>query len=314
MSLWLLLALGAAFLWSCANMVDKILLASSRVTPIVYVVLDASLGILPVICVLAFVNIHGVDPLQMTFGLTAGVTFFGFSYLYAVALTSFDVSSVVMVMQLANVGLVLCGMTFFHEVYSERAVVGMLLIMGASMGAILLERSSRGTTTFSRRTGLRSAVKFGTIMLSAVILLTLSMALQKYALRQVDYAVVYMLGRVGSIVGATVALMSRLGRVELGSFFRRLRLHPQRILVVGIPLEAVLNLAALLLVLLAYAHGPFGLVAVSASVQPVFVLILLALLSSRFVSMRPSSTTLQSWLFRFGIVTVLLAGAYLLPH
>lgn len=314
MSLWLLLALSAAFLWSCANMIDKTLLARSRVTPLVYVVLDAAIGVLPVILILAFVSIRGVGILELTFGLTAGVAFLGFSYLYATALSSFDVSSVVIVMQLANVGLVLCGVVFFHEVYSESAVVGMLLITGASMGAILLEQGSPDTPNYSRHTGLRSAARFGAIMISAVILLTLSMAMQKYVLRQIDYAMVYLLGRVGAIVGALVALTSRVGRAELGAFYYRLRQHPQRMLVVGIPLEAFLNLAALLLVLLAYAHGPFGLVAVSASVQPVFVLVLLAFLSSRFVSMRPSSTTLQSWLCRFGIVAALLAGASLLQH
>src|SRR5215469_1952321 len=144
MAVWFMCAIGASFLWSVANIIDKLLISRYAVTPVAYVCMDAAFGLVPVVIILLTGHRIVVSQESVILGLFTGFAVSLFSLLYSMALKFGDLFLVSIFIQLVPLGTIFIGLFFFDERYSWLAYSGIVITIGVSMWAARLGNSSGG--------------------------------------------------------------------------------------------------------------------------------------------------------------------------
>jgi uncharacterized membrane protein len=296
---WIWLALLAPLLWSTVNVLDKAILLRYNLTPLTYLALGGLVGTISLVVIgLGSTTVLALDNNTIVLAILSGFLYAIFTLLYFYGLQLSDVSAVAILTQTTPVFSLIWGVLLLGERYGESEYLGMgLVLLGACFAALSEEREEGGSgRLWATKTFLASAY-----VVAGAFALSISYLLQAVALKSTNTISVFFWQR-ASLVAISLALIW-----VRRDYFRRLPLAPVE-LASGIE---VINLLALLSLTAALAAGPLSAVTFLASVQPVFVLILVGLLgffgkASFLQSVRISRTKL------IVSCSFVLAGLYLM--
>lgn len=303
---WLIWALGAAFVWAIANLLDKVVLERYLSNPILYVVLDGFIGIFPIIGIIFF-NKHNFGNLWIiSAGFLTGILFSIFSYFYYRSLKSSDVSTVAIVVQTIPIFSTIWGFIFFDEKYTLMRYLGIAIIIFSTF-LVSLQPKNKGSTLFTNK----SMVPVSLLLLAS-FLMSVNYALQKMGLEYTNTFDFYMWGRLGSLTASIFVICFSNIRQDVTSVIKSLFMQSKKIGLSLILIQNLINLIGIYAILMAYQSGPISLVATAASIQPLFVIIVTLLINKIFKGSIPDKHTGTMLPFRLSSVFLIVLGAFLI--
>lgn len=313
MPLWLIAALSVAFLYASVNILDKLVMTNFIDNPVVYVMLEALLGLIPALLLFVAGLVHVYSTGSTVLGIFTGILLAAFSLLYAASLGFGDVAVIAMILQLSVVVNVVVGLIFFTERYAFPAFIGMGLITCAAVGASWATSFPESGLVSNWKWGANSWVRLFGLLIPAILLGAASFALQKYVGRTVDLTTLFALGRIGACAMVAPLLLSRRTRADLKVFFSRSVGNRSLKAVAVVAASQTLNIIAIFLGLFAYVNGPVALVATAGAIQPMFVLLLSLLLSIAFRSATlRASRRRQDWIVHLVLALLIVIGSVLI--
>jgi uncharacterized membrane protein len=313
---WLSLALLGVFFWSIVNLLDKIIIERLVKQPITIAILDTIISASPALVILCVTPQPWLWSLLSLPVLFAGILFSVFLLTYFVALKQVDVFNVVLLFQLIPIFAIIIGVTIFDETVTYTNLIGVILIL---LGTLLINKSDRPDRKLSSAelqpttpSKPRGAVSYKPLILLTVGLLFLvaSSTLQKFSVSFLSTLSVFALLRIGALIMIPLWLLSSNTRHDFIITIRLLR--PKTISI--IISMSVFNVFAEFLVIAAYASGPYSLVAVVPSVQPLFVLLLTLLINTLAPYTIPDVNTGGKIWIRLSAACGVIFGVYLIDY
>lgn len=259
---WFYLALLAPLLYAVVNLLDDNLLRHVYKSPYLGTIVSGLFAGLPLL-ILPFVTLPYTPTNLMILAIVTGILNLVFIYFYFVSLGEGSPSTVVAVLGLSPAILPLLAAVFLNERLAGLQLVGLGLVVLASVG---LSLSGRQKNSFKAITPL---------LLASTILCANSLLL-KYVFDRADFLSVYLLFSLGMMLGGclfTGFLIAKKDNELLASFRQTTKKFFLLFLVtelVGISAEFVLNLAI--------SKGPVSAVRIIENIQPVYVLVIALLL------------------------------------
>ncbi len=145
---YLIFALIAAFFWSFANVVDRVVLNDFIKNPVVVTFLTGIFGALfgLILPLFGYVSIPSTKVLSLS--ILLGIVYIAPIYLYMKSMTLEEVSRVVPVFSTAPVFVVIMGAIFLNEIFTLSKYAGIFL---AITGSIIVSSKEFGKEFFHER-------------------------------------------------------------------------------------------------------------------------------------------------------------------
>lgn len=302
---WILAALSAALLWATVNLSDKVLITMRFKSVTARMFIDAAVGILTCLPIIPFLGRH--EGYTILLSMVSGLILFLFNYLYYRALRIADVGATAGYLQIVPVFTTVWGYVFFSEVFGPAVYAGIATVL-IGLALVSVEALPPSGTIVLPGHNSRAFLVY---LLPGAMLLSVGYAIQKNLLFSNSAWEVYVWGRVACFIvsGVACAASSRVRRKVQEGF---LEASGRTLLLAAIVEWA--NFAGVLLVIIAYANGPFTFVTIALATQPLFVIAGSALLALvRPKDTRPCVTNTFSIIgFRALGVAVLSIGLFLI--
>ncbi|MFA5135657.1 MAG: EamA family transporter [Patescibacteria group bacterium] len=288
------LALLAGFIWSCGNVLHKLLASKLIRSPFFMLLIFSSVaGIFGIILfALEPVMMRGYD---LLLAIAAGVLYFGAAFLYLYAMKTEEASRVVPLFSIGTVLIVLFSGLFLGEVFSVRQYTGIFLVILGS--AVISIESHIFSFLKSRLLG---------IMVAAGILFAFNALLVKVLLRTHSFMQVFShVSFVEGIAGAMLAFML------LPALRRTLRRISVRHVVLNACAEAA-SIGGELIYTIALSLWYLALVETVASLQYAFIFLWGIALSKYRPQVLSERVSGRLMLQKGAAILLIIAGIYLI--
>ncbi len=300
---WFPSAILAACCWAIVNLCDQHLIRNRFRSITARMFMDAGVGLTTCVPIIPFLGAH--DGKAVLCSMAVGLILLAFNLLYYKAIRIGDPSSVAGQLQVVPAFSAVLGYLCFAETFPLSLYFGLATVI---VGVFLI---SVGRVQKNQPPALASgnARAFVFFVLPGSAIISIGYALQKYLLHGTTPWEVFFWGRVASFlaVGIACAFSGRLRReVHEGVFSAS-----AGTLTFAAGVEWV-NFTGVLLLIIAYAHGPMTLVTVAAASQPIFVIAGSAILA--WLGFRSRPVSVRSGLLTIAVRTLgaicLLVGLY----
>lgn len=302
---WLHLSLIPPLLWSVVNTVDKVVVGKYISRPIVYLIFTGFASLLPVIILPFFVDLQELSTLYLALSMLIGILYISYTYFFFRALQIADAPVVANLLLLVPIVCAVFGAIFFGERFELLTYLGIALVIVGVLGTSL-ERKETGEAAKTAKMVITPALILMTI---SAVLTGVDYALQKQVLTVTNEVTVFYWSRVGVLL-ATLCIVGLFQRVRK-DFIDVARAIPNKIFPISFCNEGLDMIAAFVL-LAAYARGPLSLVATVISIQPLFILFLVAGLNAIRQGLVPSSSDRKYFWVRFISISITICGIYFL--
>lgn len=292
-SLWIILVVIAAFLWTIVSLIDKFVLSHEMNDPILASVIAGTMtSILFVFASLFSRNQIIISYNLILLSLFAGIVYTIAIYLYYYAVKKGEISKVVSFLSVTPIFVLILAFLFLNEKLILRNYFGIFLIV---FGAFLISLKKNRNSEYS-------VSRVFLIVVGASILLSLRDFAVKYGSLQVSiWSILFWIG-IGS---------------GLMSFYLFYKHHPhvRKKAKKGIKhlfLGRFVSSISLLLFLIAVSLGPVSLVSALVKIQVLFIFIGATALSNfkpHFIKEKITSSIILQKLIA---ITIIIAGAFLI--
>jgi drug/metabolite transporter (DMT)-like permease len=269
---WGLLAILTSFLWGIVNVLDKTILYRYKLNPWDYLTLGGLIGVFPLMIIPWLSgNPFLISREAIVLATLSGLALAGFYLIYFFALKTSNVAIVVIFVQGSSLFSLVWGLTILHEHYVALAYLGMSLVLLGIGVASVSEKRWKGTPA---RTRFMKTLLASTMMLVASLILSIAYLAQKTSLQDASILSVFFWQRFCLFLVSLVIITVRRGKI--------LRLPSVAIYLTSS--AEVINFLALLSMIAAYSTGSLAAVTFLTSLQPLWVLVFVWLITS----IRPS--------------------------
>jgi drug/metabolite transporter (DMT)-like permease len=248
---------------------------------------------------MAPIHFEPVRPTLLAF--LSGALYFGYIWLYFMALRRSDTAGVVALGQITPVFAVGWGYLFFNEVFEAINYGGVISIV---LGAVLVSLE-RHQAAIGFRIRLNKALLF---IVAACFVRSLSDLLLKCPLQEISAWDGFFWPRLGIFSAASAILVFGSTRRQLWEALQQMGWRVN-LLIGGSETTALVGILA---ITLAYAVGPLALVSASSATQPLFILLLVWLLNRLKPGLVPNRADRRPLVNRFVPLLLIIAGVYLL--
>lgn len=286
---WLEYSLLRAICLAASNIFDKVLLSKIRVAPSILLLQSGVFDFLVITVLISFYGAPSVTYQTALIGIMAGLFFFIALWLYFEAVEREEVSRIIPLFYLDTIAIAFLSRQYLSEHLSLIEISGVICLL---IGAITLGYSP--TAKFKWRVGAWYALASGGVY-------ALDAVLEKYLLQTHDVFTVFILARLGGVLGSFLAIPKA---------FRSMRETSIKTFFLPALASETLYMAGIYFSTMAMFKGSATLAnAVSAS-APFFVLAFAYVLSTKFPKLLEEDNS--SFLKRLAATTVMFAGILLL--
>jgi transporter family protein len=298
---WLILSLTAAVLWGGSNVVDKVLIEKHIPSAVLCAFFIGAYGLISALVVATTVPIQFDSPGAVSLACLSGVLYFTYILLYFAALSHGEATVVSALGQITPIFAAFWDYLVLGQVFGLMTYVGVGVVV---LGAILISLERRQEVV-------KSSPRFNKalqLMVVACFVRSLSDLSLKYALTELNDWDAFFWPRLGIFAGAVVVVLVGPGPQRLVTAVKEIG-WPINLLIMG---NEVACLGATLANTLAYARGPLTLVAAAGSVQPLFILLLVATVNMVKRGLIPEQTGWRLGALRLPPLGMIISGTYLL--
>lgn len=297
--MWLFLSLLNPLLFAITHFTDKYLIDKKVNDPWLITVLGSIVAFSTALVVILFHGFSVISPLQMFFLILSGFALTYYLIPYYAALSLDDTSNVTPLFQFYAPFTLVLSYIFLHEVLTKRELFAFLLLF---LGGLLLASEIASASKL-----FRLKKSFWLMMLSSLIA-SFSAIFFKLISVNVDFWTTLIYVNIGIGIAALSLLYKRSLRKSFIKEVKRIHFDVWVLLAIG---EA-LNLAAELVLLLAFSLAPVSLVSAVGSIQPLYVLIFAVILTLLFPRIIKEDLGKRALLQKGVSIVMLIIGVYLL--
>ncbi len=259
--LWMALSISAAFIWAIVNTIDKYVLTNWVKKPIVLVMILGINGLLVTIFIYLFHGISQLSYSNIILAFIAGIFYILMSVFYFKAVKIEEISRVVPLFYLNPLFVLIFATIFLKEILTPIKYLGVIFLI---IGAVLI--SSKNFIKF------RIGKAFWFMMLSALAL-SISIVITKYLLNFADFWTIFSYISVG-----TIFALIPIFYFNFSDFVSAIK-DNNKIVIMIIFLNELLNVIGVLLITIATQVGYVTLVNALSSTHSFFVLLFTVTLS-----------------------------------
>ena len=260
---WLTLALIAPFIYALVNLIDDNLLRTVYKSSYVATIISGLFGGVPLLA-LMFKSLGPFSDKFAAIAVLVGFLTVVFYYNYFRSLEKEHPSVVVSLIGTSPVLIAALAYVFLGERLSGLQFAGLLLVLIGSLGL-----------SYNRHEKLKLTPSIKHVIYAAVVVSVYSI-LAKYIYQNVDFYTGYMFLSLGMLIGGLVFLI-RLRMVESEASIHKLRKTVKKYWALFLVTE-LLGLLAEFIMNLAISRGPLTPVRVIENIQPVYVILIAAVL------------------------------------
>lgn len=289
---WVLLALIYPFFYVLANVMDKFLLEKRIKNCFSQVFVISIISLLAALITAFFVPFNDVSAKTIIIGFSAGLVYSLGYYLYFYTISFEEVSRFISVINITPLFVLLFAVLFLGE---SLPVWKYFAIFSTALGAFLI-----GVDKFELKPIMR--VGFWLALLSCLFWGGANI-LQKYVLSSASFWNAFALQQLGLSAGLFCSILLRDTRVHLRNAFRNMHF---------IFLSECFNFLALLLFLLALSKKEVSLVSAMSSLQPLYLLIIMLLISTFVPKLLKEVFTKETLVIKIVSVFMIVVGVFLI--
>jgi len=290
---WILFSILAAFIWAIVNTVDKYVLTKWVKKPIIPVMI---MGIIGLIVALIIFLINGYSYLSaghIGYGLLAGIFYIVANVFYFKAAKIEEISRVAPLFHLAPLFLLILAAIFLGEIFTPLKYLGIFLLV---IGSILIS---------SRSIKIKLGKAFW-LMIMSTIFFSFDLVITKYLLGFADFWTIFAYIRIGAGLGLIPIFYLYSG--ELKDLITK---HGKKVVGV-ISANETLNVLGVLSATIASALGFVTLVEALASIQSLFLFIIVVILSIFYPKILKEEIKKSTVLLKLIAIILMLTGAILI--
>lgn len=295
---WLYLVIFAYFIWSFCSIFDKFLVNRGYVkSTSVLIVNNFFTSLLAVIALLFFIDyLPGLTDIIVAF--LAGFAYIGLILPFYKALKHEEISRIVPLSQLTPLFVLAFSYLFLAEVLTTKQYIGFFLLL--SGGIAISVKNSKGLIHFNKA--------FFLMMLSNTIA-AFSILLTKIVFTNIDYIEGFFFVRLGSVLGVSLLFLNSQFRKNVSesieSMSKKIR--------VFITLKIIIDSIALAAFNYAFIFGSPSIISgLGTSLQPVFTLILVFLISKFFPAKLQEDITKKTLIIKIISIIIIIFGIWLI--
>ncbi len=254
---WLIYALLSTLIYAMVALLDRRIMAKKMINPTSYLLIGNFTGLIVIFLSLYwFVKDIDAGFVVIFAGIIVGLLFGVFTYMYFLTLRDASPVAAVAYMQIVPVVAIIGSVFIFNEKISEYGYTAILLLSVGLTFVSLLDR--------------RMASHVASLMIPAVLLLSIGYILQKYLLINNSVFLLLILNRIGSTVfGFFIFILTyKMNPEEMVK-----SLSGCKVGVIASVIGEIGSILGLAFLLFAYEIGPFAEVSSIAAILPVMVLI-----------------------------------------
>ena len=290
---WILFAILASLLWSASNIIDKYIYTKLLRNPIVSLVMMGMIGIILSIIIYTVVGFSGLSYINLLIAFISSALYTLAVFLYFKAVKIEEISTIVPLFYVTPLFVLILAAIFLGEVFTPFKYLGIFLLVA---GAMLI--SAKGALRLSL------GKAFWLVIASSLAISVNSVAI-KYLLSFSDFWTVYAYMRIGVFLCITPLFFMNFNDIKGAVTKRRAKA------VSWVSISELLNLAAILLVVIASSVGYVTLVGALTSIQPFFILVITVLMSIYVPKILKEDIGKSAIVLKLAAIIIMFAGAML---
>lgn len=290
---WIIFTILAAFCWAITNTVDKFVLTRWTSNPIVPVMV---MGVVGLGASIAVYLVRGFAPLSnhnMLWILASGIFYILMNFFYYQAAKAEEISRVIPLFYLTPLFIMIIAAAFLDEKLSLMKYCGIILLVG---GAILISVQKIFRQSFGKA--------FWFMILSAFSL-AINQVITKYLLGFTDFWTIFSWTRISTIVVLIPVYM-----IYFPDILAIIKEHGKKTIGV-MALSETMNVSGIIFITIALSAGYVTLVNAVASIQPLFVLLFVIVLSIFYPRIIKEEIDRSTLLLKLLAIVLMGAGAVL---
>ncbi|MCX6742015.1 MAG: EamA family transporter [Candidatus Pacearchaeota archaeon] len=291
---WIIFAIFAAFLGAVTNIIDKYILTKVVRKPLVPVLIIGILGLIYGIIIFLVRGFGNLTISLILIGLLSGI-FYTLTYLfYFKAVKVGEISRIAIAERIKPLLVLLLATLFLGEILAAKNYLGIILIFF-------------GTVLISFRKGKKLFLEKGMgYRLLSCIFFAVAAILGKYLLNFTDYFTVFAYMQLGIFLTLLLVFNKKFSLiVETAKESGKKGIGM-------IVISQILGLLSVFLAVIATSKGPVSIVSAFISIQPLFVLFLVFILSWFYPSIIKEELSGKAWIIKFISVVLIVMGVVLI--
>jgi transporter family protein len=290
--LWIFLSISAAFLWSVSNIIDKYVLSRLISNPMIPVVISGFVALAIGLSLMAFNGFGDMDLSHALLALAGGGVYIFVLLLYFKAIKIGDITSLVPLFYLVPLFIAVIAWSLLGERLSSTEYGGIFLLVA---GAFMISWDNNNPFKFGKAFWL---------MIFSTFLLAINQTITKYLFNFHDFWTVFSFISVGCFLPVIPLFLK--------NFFDLKLLILKNKKAVGFILASEsLYRSASALITFAVAIGSVTLVNAISSIQPFFVLLIMALFSFFAPNILKEELPKSKIILKVVAITVMFVGGIL---
>ena len=291
---WVILSLLYPALYAVSNIIDKFLLEKRIKNPFSLSIIVGLVAFFIALIVLAFNPLKNLTINIIFFGLLAGISYSIGYFLYFYATSMEEVSRVISMIYITPIIVSLFAVIFLNEKLTLIKYFGIIIIV---LGAVLIGINKLSSNEFFRRGVLIAS-------LSSIFWATTNI-IQKYLLNDISFWNLYSLQSFGLFIGLSTALLSKNARVNLRNTVKNIHF---------ISLSEGFNFLAAIVALLALSKADVSKVSAIGSLQPLYVLVYVIILSLFIPKLLKEILNKKILIIKLVSILLIVIGAYIITR
>lgn len=292
MANWVYLTLTATLLWSCTNVLDKYILSKRVSKPFLPLIFLSIIGLISALLIFLMPISKSLPPFYLLTSILSGVFYTFAILLYFKAIMKEEVSKIVALWHITPVFTAFFGVLFLNEILSVYKYIGIVLIV---CGALLIELKNFQLQTSY---GLK-------LMIVSSFFLSLHIVSTKIALQEANFWTVFAWVRIGIFLTMLFFIYPKKEEI-------RKELSMVNIITIALmSASETINILGIILITAATAKGFITLISALASIQPLFVYIIITAMSLFFPKILKETVHKKNTLARLAAICCIITGAIL---
>jgi len=294
---WVAFALLAALLWAVESVTDKILISKFIKNPSVMTIIWAFLQLI-VLVILVFHSLDLSNFFVIFLAIVSGIISMLNAIPYFKALSLEEASRVIPLIHFSPLIVLVLSFVFLGERLNFNQIIAFFLIL---IGGFLLSlRNIKGMFTLKRAFWLMVFVAF---------VFAISQILSKYVYEHVTFLDGFFWFKVGAFFGGSVLLLIKRNRDNFVKSMNVIKSKNFMIIILG---AGIISFVGSLSFNYAIKLGPVSLVSVLDGIAPVFILVIIILLSKYFPKILKEELDKKVLLTKAFAISLMIMGLYFL--
>lgn len=264
---YLAFAILAALFWSVGNVLDKAVLTDHISNPVVVTFFTGAFGALFALVLVPLGYVHIPTVFVLVTALLLGILYIVPIYFYMKGMTLEEVSRVIPIMNISPVFVVILGAIFLNEVFTLQKYLGIFL---AITGSVMVASERFGKEFFNLEANKAYWLVFTGTFMFAVYAVSI-----RWILNFSDFWNIFFWSRIGGLIPVGFFLLHQSTREQIKSVMRSMRESRLEYMAIS----ELMNDLGVLSQTVALGLGAAALVQTATSIQPLFVLVFVGVLS-----------------------------------